>query len=171
MRDLGSRALRRWGSSPHTRTTGEGSVLGQISLLKTNLGLEPRGHLAKRRGRFATRGDLRRSGGQVPSPAPRRRGLRILRDGVFFFKTNVISHSLRRSSFPNRTRFAGLRFGGFCLSLLSFLANNGSRLLTAAVFISEWDLNGSGSSGAGSTLELKNKNPMLRFLTLCVLIE
>ena len=29
----------------------------------------------------------------------------------FFYAENVISHSLRRSSFPNRTRFAWLRFG------------------------------------------------------------
>ena len=42
---------------------------------------------------------------------PRRRGLRIVRDDVFFFKANVIAHSLRRSSFPNRNCFAGLRFG------------------------------------------------------------
>lgn len=53
--------------------------------------------------------------GELPEKAttlgPRRRGLRIVRDGVFFFKANAISHSLRRSSFPNRTRFAGLRFG------------------------------------------------------------
>jgi len=42
---------------------------------------------------------------------PRRRGLRIVRDDVFFFKANAVSHSLRRSSFPNRTRSAGLRFG------------------------------------------------------------
>ena len=41
----------------------------------------------------------------------RRRGLRIVRDGVFFFKAIAVSHSLRRSSFPNRTHFVGLRFG------------------------------------------------------------
>ena len=40
----------------------------------------------------------------------RRRGLRIVRDDVFFFKANVIAHSLRRSSFQNRNRFAGFRF-------------------------------------------------------------
>ena len=48
---------------------------------------------------------------RVRSPAPRRRGLRIVRDDVFFFKANVIAHSLRRSSSPNRNRCAGLRFG------------------------------------------------------------
>ena len=42
--------------------------------------------------------------------APRRRGLRIVRDGVSFFKANVVSHSLRRSSFQNATRCAGLAF-------------------------------------------------------------
>ena len=45
---------------------------------------------------------------RVRSPAPRRRGLRIVRDDVFY--KNVIAHSLRRSSFQNRTRSAGLRF-------------------------------------------------------------
>ena len=40
------------------------------------------------------------------STAPRRRGLRIVRDDFLFEK--VIAHSLRRSSFPNRNRFAGL---------------------------------------------------------------
>ena len=39
---------------------------------------------------------------------PRRRGLHIVRDDFF---TKVISHSFRRSSSPNRTRCAGLRFG------------------------------------------------------------
>ena len=48
---------------------------------------------------------------RVPPAAPRRRGLRIVRDGVFFFKANAVSHSLRRSSFPDRTRFAWLRSG------------------------------------------------------------
>ena len=47
---------------------------------------------------------------RVRSPAPRRRGLRIVRDDVFFFQANVIAHSLRRSSFQNRNRFAGFRF-------------------------------------------------------------
>ena len=41
----------------------------------------------------------------------RRRGLRIVRDGVFFSKATAISHSLPRSSSPNLTRFAGLIFG------------------------------------------------------------
>ena len=48
---------------------------------------------------------------RVTLPAPRRRGLRIVRDDVFLFKVSVISHSLRLSSSPNRTRYAGLRFG------------------------------------------------------------
>ena len=39
---------------------------------------------------------------------PRRRGLHIVRDDFF---TKVIARSFRRSSSPNRTRFAGLRFG------------------------------------------------------------
>ena len=43
---------------------------------------------------------------QVPPAAPRRRGLRIVRDGVFFFKANAISHSLRRSSFPQKVTLA-----------------------------------------------------------------
>ena len=39
---------------------------------------------------------------------PRRRGLRIVRDGVFLFKANAVSHSLRRSSFPRKADgFAG----------------------------------------------------------------
>ena len=38
----------------------------------------------------------------------RRRGLHIVRDDFF---TKVIARSFRRSSSPNRTRFAGLRFG------------------------------------------------------------
>ena len=33
------------------------------------------------------------------SGVPRRRGLHIVRDDVFFFKANVISHPFRRSSF------------------------------------------------------------------------
>ena len=37
---------------------------------------------------------------------PRRRGLRIVR-----FRVYTKAHPLRRSSSPNRTRFAGLRFG------------------------------------------------------------
>ena len=45
---------------------------------------------------------------RVPPPAPRRRGLHIVRDDVFFFKANVISHAFRRSSFPNHNRSAGL---------------------------------------------------------------
>ena len=48
---------------------------------------------------------------RVRSPAPRRRGLRIVRDDVFFFKANVIAHSLRRSSFPTATHFVGLAVG------------------------------------------------------------
>ena len=42
---------------------------------------------------------------------PRRRGLRIVRDGVFFFKANAASYSLRRSSSPTAPRFAGLAVG------------------------------------------------------------
>ena len=38
----------------------------------------------------------------------RRRGLHIVRDDFF---TTVISHSFRRSSSPDRTRYAGLRLG------------------------------------------------------------
>ena len=45
------------------------------------------------------------------STAPRRRGLRIVRDDVFFFQANVIAHSLRRSSFPTATHFVGLAVG------------------------------------------------------------
>ena len=39
---------------------------------------------------------------RVPPPAPRRRGLRIVRDGVFFFKANDVSHARRRFSFPQK---------------------------------------------------------------------
>ena len=35
---------------------------------------------------------------------PRRRGLRIIRDGVFLFKANAVSHSLRRSYSPPQSR-------------------------------------------------------------------
>ena len=42
----------------------------------------------------------------------RRRGLHIVRDD--FYLKKVIAHSFRRSSFPNRTRCAGLRFGFGC---------------------------------------------------------
>ena len=41
---------------------------------------------------------------RIPYGVPRRRGLRIVRDGVFFFKANAVSHSLRRSSFQNQNR-------------------------------------------------------------------
>ena len=44
----------------------------------------------------------------VAAAPPRRRGRHIVR-GDFF--TKVTSHSFCRGSFPNRTRFAGLRFG------------------------------------------------------------
>ena len=50
----------------------------------------------------------------------RRRGLRIVRDGVFLFKANAVSHSLRRSSLPRKA-------GGFagtsnisCISLAAY---------------------------------------------------
>ena len=49
-------------------------------------------------------------GFKSPHSDHRRRGLCIVRDGVFFFKANAISHSLRRSSSQNATRFAGLAF-------------------------------------------------------------
>ena len=42
-------------------------------------------------------------------PLHRRRGLHIVRDDVFFFE-NVISHSFRRSSSQNQTRFLGSDF-------------------------------------------------------------
>ena len=50
--------------------------------------------------------DLRRGAGRIPYSVPRRRGLRIVRDGVFFFIVNAVSHSLRRSSFQNQNRTA-----------------------------------------------------------------
>ena len=56
---------------------------------------------------FHRRGKCR----QVPPLRPRRRGLHIVRDDIFLFKANAISHSFRHSSLPNRTRSAGLRFG------------------------------------------------------------
>ena len=47
-------------------------------------------------------------GGIFLSILSRRRGLRIVRDGVFFFKANAVSHSLRRSSLPRKAGvFAG----------------------------------------------------------------
>ena len=65
-----------------------------------------------------------REGNLVPvrsrSPAPRRRGLRIVRDGVFY--QNTISHSLRRSSFPTATRCAGLTVGCLIATLDIFLS-------------------------------------------------
>ena len=39
---------------------------------------------------------------RIRLPPPRRRGLRIVRDGVFLFKANAVSHSLRRSSSPRK---------------------------------------------------------------------
>ena len=42
-------------------------------------------------------------------PDARRRGLRIVRDGVFFFKANAVSYSLRRSSSQNQNRTGALR--------------------------------------------------------------
>ena len=46
----------------------------------------------------------------VRTPAPRRRGLRIVRDDDFSFRTIVIAHSLRRSSFSklNPLRWASI---------------------------------------------------------------
>ena len=52
----------------------------------------------------AARRPARRRG--IPSAVPRRRGLCIVRDGVFFFKANAISHSLCHSSFQNQNRTA-----------------------------------------------------------------
>ena len=82
--------------------------------------------------------DSKSSGGDTvrvrpPLPAPRRRGLRIVRDDVSFLKR--LSHSLRRSSFPNRTRFAGLRFGALAVRhsagcLLSSVGNENSPLMS-----------------------------------------
>ena len=62
-----------------------------------------RGHV-----RAATRLARRRG---VPYGSPRRRKLRIACDDFLCFASKVISRSLRCSSSPNRTRFAGLRFG------------------------------------------------------------
>ena len=77
-------------------------------------GIRTRGHLATCRWHVATRGGLRRpkglaarrSAGRISYSVPRRRGLRIVRDGVFFFKANAVFHSLRRSSFQNQNRTA-----------------------------------------------------------------
>ena len=50
----------------------------------------------------------------------RRRGLRIVRDGVFLFKANAVSHSLRRSSLPRKAGgFAGTPNIG-CISLAAY---------------------------------------------------
>ena len=53
---------------------------------------------------------------RFPSPAPRRRGLRIVRDDDFSFRTIVIAHSLRRSSFSklNPLRWASIWGFIFC---------------------------------------------------------
>ena len=48
---------------------------------------------------------------RILSLGPRRRKLRIACDDFLCFASKVISHSLRCSSFPNRTHFVGLRFG------------------------------------------------------------
>ena len=50
---------------------------------------------------------------QVSPLGPRRRGLRIVRDDIFY----VVSHSLRRSSFPNQTP-AGFDLGTALLSCI-----------------------------------------------------
>ena len=62
------------------------------------------------RGGFKSRGKIKLY--QRHCDYARRRGLRIVRDDFLFEK--VIAHSLRRSSFPNRNRCAGLRFGFGC---------------------------------------------------------
>ena len=48
---------------------------------------------------------------RIHPPPPRRCGRHIVRSD---FLSKVISHSFCRSSFPNRTRCAGLRFGFWC---------------------------------------------------------
>ena len=72
-------------------------------------------------------------GGIFLSILSRRRGLRIVRDGVFLFKANAVSHSLRRSSSPRKA-------GGFagapnisCISLAAciFAKATGARSLAS----------------------------------------
>ena len=67
------------------------------------IGNRTRGLLARRRGRLATRGGLRRSAGRFPPSPPRRRGLHIVRDDFFCFAVKVISRSFRRSSFQKQS--------------------------------------------------------------------
>ena len=50
------------------------------------IGNRTRGLLARRRGRLATRGGLRRSAGRFPPSPPRRRGLHIVRDDFFMLR-------------------------------------------------------------------------------------
>ena len=52
----------------------------------------------------------------------RRRGLRIVRDDVFFFKANAVSHSLRRSSSPRKASgFVGTPNTGYASLAATFL--------------------------------------------------
>ena len=66
---------------------------------------------------------------RILSPGPRRRGLHVVRDDFF---QKVISHSLRRSSFPNATRWGWARI--WCLGVVSrvirklFYGLSGNRL-------------------------------------------
>ena len=97
----------------------------------------------------------RRSGVRIPYSVPRRRGLRIVRDGVFFFKANAVSHSLRRSSFQNQNRTGASclvdNFGiPLCLvlilywkaaSLVERLAKNPASPFGPAGFLSNRDSN------------------------------
>ena len=52
----------------------------------------------------------------------RRRGLRIVRDDVCFFKANAVSHSLRRSSSPRKASgFVGTPNTGYASLAATFL--------------------------------------------------
>ena len=62
-----------------------------------------------------------RSRVRIPPSPPRRCGRHIVRSDFF---TKVTSHAFCRSSSPNRTRFAGLRFGFLLQPRVSFLSTH-----------------------------------------------
>ena len=59
----------------------------------------------------------RRECKRIPPSPPRRRGLHIVRDDVFFFKANVISHSFRRSSLYYRVVVIRALLQGVCYTV------------------------------------------------------
>ena len=76
---------------------------GLLHIIKT-VGIRTRGLLAKRRGRFATRGGLRRSAGRIPYSPPRRSEVRSAQNPAALLELPDSSSALPCSSFPNQTR-------------------------------------------------------------------